>query len=222
MKKKETTSAADWLTFDLRSQSGAIWKGQSIPPGKRKVGKITIQKKNKMKRFILFAGLTCSALFSAQTTVISITNKASELIINDSVSLKKGDSLQINIPAGRDFVFVKKKSSGLNAKLIGRVADVVGVGAAAVGMGSNNVKVLAGASQTIRKANAVKYGAETVEQIQNLPISNDAKKIAGKKMRVLDWKFTDNGYVVTVVDNNTKFEIYLQEAVNAGEIILII
>ncbi|WP_027384914.1 hypothetical protein [Epilithonimonas caeni] len=173
-----------------------------------------------MKKSILTAVffLSATVTLSAQLAVSSIQNNQTELVVNDSISIKKGNHVQIYLPAGQDFVFVKQKKSGLGVKLLGQVADIAGTGAAAVGMGSGNLKVLQGATKVITTANAVNYGADAIEKINDLPISNDAKKIAGKKMQILDWNFTDDGWILNVLFDKKKYEIYLQEAVMAGEI----
>lgn len=172
-----------------------------------------------MKKIILSAILFLSApKFIAQTRVKSIQNNQTDLLINDSISIKKGEDIQIYLPAGKDFLFVKQKKSGLSSKLLGQVADIAGTGAAAVGMGSGNINVLKGATRVITTANAVKYGADALDKIQDLPISDNAKKIAGKKMLVQDWIFTDNGYVLTALLEKKKYEINLQEAIISGEV----
>lgn len=139
-------------------------------------------------------------------------------MVNDSIHLKRGSQIQIYLPAGKDFVFVKQKKSGLNAKFLGKMADIAGAGAAAVGVGSGNLKTLSNAYKVVRTANAVQYGANALDKIQDLPISNDAKKIAGTKMEILDWEFTDDGYIITAKSDKKKYEIYLQDAAIAGEV----
>lgn len=132
--------------------------------------------------------------------------------------MKKGDQIQVYLPAGRDFVFVKQKKSALNAKLLGKVADIAGTGASAVGLGLGNLKVLRGTTKILNTVNVVHYGADTLDKIQELPISNSAKKIAGKKMQVQGWQFTDDGYIITAILDKKIYEIYLQEASVSGEI----
>ena len=171
-----------------------------------------------MKKILISAVLLISSSVSAQLAVTSIENRQTELVINDSISIKKGNEIQIYLPAGKDFVFVKQKKSGINAKLLGNIADVVGTGASAVGMGSGSIKVLQGATKVLRTANAVQYGADALDKIQDLPISDNAKKIAGKKMEVLDWEFTDDGYIIVAKFEKKKYEIYLQEAIMSGEL----
>lgn len=173
-----------------------------------------------MKKTILFAVLflSATATLSAQLAVTSIQNNQTELLINDSISIKKGNNIQIYLPAGKDFVFVKQIKSRLGAKLLGQVADIAGTGAAAIGVGSGNIKVLQGATKVLNTANSVHNGADVIDKIQDLPISNDAKKIAGKKILVQDWTFTDNGYVITALLEKKKYEIFLQEAIMSGEV----
>lgn len=173
-----------------------------------------------MKKNILSVVLFLSATItiSAQLALSSIQNNQTELIINDSISIKKGGQIQVYLPVGKDFFFVKQKKTGLNAKLLGKVAEIAGTGASAVGIGSGNIKVLQGTTKVINTANVVRYSADTFEKIQELPISNSAKKIAGKKMEVQGWEFTDNGYVVKALLDKKKYEIFLQEAAMSGEI----
>lgn len=162
--------------------------------------------------------LSASSAFQAQLALTSIQNNQTELVVNDSIHLKRGSQIQIYLPAGKDFVFVKQKKSGLNAKFLGKMANIAGTGAAAVGVGSGNLKTLSNAYKVVRTANAVQYGANALDKIQDLPISNDAKKIAGTKMEILDWEFTDDGYILTAKSDKKKYKIYLQEAAIAGEV----
>ena len=173
-----------------------------------------------MKKLFLAASvfLSASVSVSAQLALTSIQNNQTELVVNDSIHLKRGSQIQMYLPAGKDFVFVKQKKSGLNAKFLGKMADIAGTGAAAVGVGSGNLKTLSNAYKVVRTANAVQYGANALDKIQDLPISNDAKKIAGTKMEILDWEFTDDGYIITAKSDKKKYEIYLQDAAIAGEV----
>lgn len=172
-----------------------------------------------MKKILLpLMMLSAIVMTNAQMAVTSIQNNQNELVVNDSISLKKDGEIQIFLPAGKDFVFVKQKKSVFSTKLLSGVADVVGSGAAAVGVGSGSVDVLRGATKVINAANSVKYGVDALDKIQELPISNDAKKIAGKKMQITEWTFTDDGYIISAILAKKKYEIYLQEAVMAGEV----
>jgi hypothetical protein len=180
---------------------------------------ITIKINSMKKSFLTALFISAFTLtVSAQTSIKSIVNNHSELIINDSLSLKKGGLIQIYLPVGKDFVFVKQKKSAFNAKLLGNVATIVGTGAAAVGAGTGNFNTLRGVTEVMNKANAVKYGASALEQVQSLPISNEAKKLAGTKLEIVDWEFTDNGYLLTAKSDKKKYEINLQEAIVAGEV----
>lgn len=168
--------------------------------------------------FTAFFVFAFNSLSMAQTGINSIINNQSELIINDSISLKKGGQIQVYLPAGKDFVFIKQKKSSFNTKLLGNVAGIVGTGAAAIGAGSGNLNTLRNVTEVMNKANAVKYGANAIEQVQSLPISNDAKKIAGTELEIIDWEFTDNGYIINAKSNKKKYEINLQEAMMTGEV----
>lgn len=172
-----------------------------------------------MKKVLLaVVFLSATIALSAQHNVTSIQNVNSELIVNDSIKFRKGELITVNLPAGKDFMFIQQKKSRFSAGLLSKVAGVVGTGASAVGMGSGSIKVLQGASKVMRGASTVQYGANAIEKIQDLPISNDAKKIAGKSMEIIDWEFTNDGWIIEAKADKKKYEIYLQEAIMAGEI----
>ena len=65
-----------------------------------------------MKKLFLAASifLSASVSVSAQLAVTSIQNNQTELVVNDSISLKKGGEIQVYLPAGKDFMFVKQKN----------------------------------------------------------------------------------------------------------------
>ncbi len=183
-----------------------------------------------MKKYVFFCiGLFFFSFCGAQeidstrvTTVKSIENGQNQLLVNSTVALKKGDKLQIWIPAGReDFIFVKRVKKGLGTGLLKGAVGAIGTGAAAVGMGTSNVNTAIGAIKVADKASSVAYGIETVEQIQNLPMSKKAKKIAGKNMVITDWDMDDNGWWVNGKIDKKPYRVLLQEAVPAGEVKLI-
>lgn len=171
-----------------------------------------------MKKTFITISFFLAFQASAQLKVSSIQNKETELLVNDSLVIKKGDLIQIYLPAGKDFRFVKPKKSVISTKLIGNLADIAGTGASAVGLGSGNINILQGAGKVMNTANAIQRGSDALSKIEDLPISSQAKKIAGKKMQVLGWEFTDDGYVVLVIDEKKKYEICVQEALMSGEI----
>jgi hypothetical protein len=134
-----------------------------------------------MKKIIIATLVFLSATLSAQV-VKSIENKQTELIINDTISLKKGGQIQVYIPAGKDFVFIKQKKI-LSTKLLGNVADIVGTGAGAVGLGSSNVNVLQSAVKVANTANAIERGAYTLEKFNRYQYLIKPRKSQEKKWR---------------------------------------
>ena len=170
------------------------------------------------KNILITTSLFFSVCAPAQLAVQSIQNNETELLVNDSIKLKKGDFLQIYLPAGKDFMFVKQKKSALSTKLIESLSDIAGTGASTIAIGSGNFKVIEGASKVINTANIIHRGSNTISKIEELPISNQARKIAGKRMQIIGWKFTDNGYIISTQFDKKKYEIYLQEAAISGEI----
>ena len=117
--------------------------------------------------------------------VYDVQDTGDKLIVNDSLIVRKGGDIQINLPYSRkDFQFVEKKKSGLG-KLAKQAANALSTGALSIALGSNNIGTMGGAIRVMNKADAVYYGADALEQVNKLPISNKAKKIAGQEMKVL-------------------------------------
>src|SRR5699024_4282263 len=144
---------------------------------------------------LLFSGLAFSQQYSTsdfeeeeELAVYSVKDNGNELIINDSLIVKKGGTLKINLPYSRkDFQFVKKKKSGFG-KIAKQAAGAVSTGALAVGLGSNSISTLGGAIKVMNKADAVYYGADALERVDKLPISNNAKKLTGQEMESHKWE----------------------------------
>ena len=61
-----------------------------------------------MKKSVLAAGLFLFAtlMVSAQLAITSIQNNQTELVVNDSIHLKKGSQVLIYLPVGKDFIHV--------------------------------------------------------------------------------------------------------------------
>lgn len=149
----------------------------------------------------------------------SIQDLGNELLINNQYRIKKDSELQINLPYSKDFIGIAPKPK-LGLKMLGSVADIVGTGATAVGLGTNNTQVIGSAIKVMNSAKAVEYGVDALLKIDELPISKNAKKIAGKKIKVLSWEMTDDGYVLLGELDKKKYLINLQYAVMAKEISL--
>lgn len=148
-----------------------------------------------------------------------IEEKGNSLVINNTNELKKGTRIQIYLPAtGKDFMFVNKKKSKFSMGMLSGAADIIGTGATAVALGSNNLGTVLGAVDVAHKASAVQYGVDALDKIDKLDISKEAKKIAGKQAEILDWKYTDEGYILTVLIEKKKYEVNLQEALLMQEI----
>lgn len=195
-----------------------------------------------MKHTLLLLGLLLTSLLNAQTTdeeasVESTTgltmqqiedlyitrtfvkDNGDALVVLDSIHIKKGDEVQVFLPTyGKDFYFVERKKGLINAKLVGAAADIVGTGAVAVGLGSGNFSTMSKAFNVMTKARAVSYGADAMNRINDLPISNQAKKIAGKRMEVLEWESDGIDHIITAKLGKRKYTIELENAYLIGEI----
>lgn len=155
-----------------------------------------------------------------ELNVEMVKDKGNKLVINDSISVEKNGTVKINLPfTDKNFQFIKKKKSGFG-KIAKKAAEAASSGAMAVGLGSSNIKTVRGAIQVAHKADAVSYGADALEQIDDLPISNKAKKIAGKEMEVLGWEKEENMHILTAKYKRKKYTINLEAAYVTQEILL--
>lgn len=151
-----------------------------------------------------------------------IKEQNNELKIAEEYTIKKGTSIKVNLPIqGQDFITIEpKKRVGL--KMLGQVADIVGTGAFAVGLGSSNISTKIGAIEAMNKANAVRYGVDALDKIQELDISKNAKKIAGKEFIVKSWEYDKDKeqYVINGEINKKKYTIDFPNALIFNEVIL--
>lgn len=155
-----------------------------------------------------------------ELTLEMVKDKGNKLVLDDSITIEKKGIIRINLPyTGKNFQFVNKKKSSFG-KIAKKAAGAVSSGAMAVGIGSSNIKTVNGAIQVANKADAVSYGADALEQIDDLPISNKAKKIAGKEMKVLKWKKEEGMHIITAKYKRKKYNINLEAAYVSKEIIL--
>lgn len=104
---------------------------------------------------------------------------------------------------------LSKKRNQDWGRLTKQAAHTVSAEALAIALGSNNIGTMDGAVRVMNKTDAVYYGADTSEQVNKLPISNKAKKIAGQEMKVLKWEKEKGMHVVTAQFKKKKYKIIL-------------
>jgi len=148
--------------------------------------------------------------------VTSIDDRGDVLVLNGHAEIHKGGDIKVFLPAfgSKEFVYVIEKKSGISFGTIARASGAVAQGAIAAGLGTYSV----GALDVGLKAASVGYAADAIDQIQNLPISKSAKKIAGKTMEVLGWGADDEGFVVHAKLGRKKYNISIREAILMGEV----
>ncbi|GIJ92806.1 hypothetical protein CAPN002_00240 [Capnocytophaga stomatis] len=143
------------------------------------------------------------------------------IIVNDSIELKVGSDLLVFLPYGlkKDFLTIEPKAGFLSLKNIGKVADLIGTGAMAVAVGTNNIGTAMDAISVLSKTDAISYAIDALEKINELPISKNAKKIAGKKFKITDFKINENEVVLVegTIDNK-KYIADLYNALMLGEL----
>ncbi|MGQ1929019.1 hypothetical protein [Ornithobacterium rhinotracheale] len=215
----KTKIATEDSQFDTSTNAILALKKQGISD---ELISLMIQKNSALKAY---EDRTNTDIPAEETHIVTtIQPQGDNLVIgfvnNTKKTIKKGANIKVYLPAqGKDFMFIEQKKGLLNAKL-GSVAEAVGTGALAVGVGTNNAGTALGALKVLQKAEAVRWGADALDKIDKLPISKKAKKIAGKEMKVLDWEATDDGYQLLTEFNGKKYTIQLHEAIFYNEISL--
>jgi len=166
---------------------------------------------------MIFRGEDSKKGFSEDIMVItSIDDRGDVLVLNNHVEIRKGGDIRVFLPAfgSKDFLYVTEKKSGIGFGTIAKAAGAATQGAFAVGLAGGGL----GALDVGLKAASVGYAADAIDQIQNLPISKSAKKIAGKTMEVLGWGADDEGFAVRAKLGKKKYNISVREAVLVGEV----
>lgn len=188
-----------------------------------------MQKKYYMKKILLSTTMFLSVFFSYSQSfevdgkIIPYSLKITDdkVKITDDITLKKGDKILVFIPYNnqKDFLSIEKKEGLLSVKNLSKVADVVSTGAFAVGLGTNNFETMASSLDVIRKTQSVSYGLDALNKINELPISKNAKKIAGKYFEIekIENDGADNIFLEGTIEKK-KYTINLIQALYSGEI----
>lgn len=178
------------------------------------------QTENELKNIQEQTGLSYEDIHKIYLKKEFVQNVGEELLVLDSIRIKKGDYIQIHLPTyGKDFYFVEQKKGFISAtNILGATADAVSIGAIAVGLGSNNLGTMSKSLEVFQKAKSVSYGADALDRVDKLPISKKSKRIAGKKMEVVGWEKENGAHIITAKLDNKRYEIELENAYLLGEI----
>lgn len=176
----------------------------------------------KMKQILLSTIIAFSSanLFAqkhkhlSQSTPIEITESKGRLVFG-KIKLKKGSDIQIMTPiTNGDFMFIKHETEQSTPKVLFNIGNKTEI----IGMSPNNVKILDGQLNINKGAIITKNNTDDLENINQLPISEKAKAIAGKKMSIIGWKKEKDEYIITAKLKNEKYNIYFREALMTREI----
>lgn len=212
----KTKIATEDSNFDVSTEGILFMKNNGFSD---EVVELMMQKNQALKAYGDRLGNQENNDMEAVMAKYSVENKGESFVVGGKKEFRKGDDLQIYLPAsGKEFMFIEQQKTGLSAKLVGKIAGAVGTGAAAVGLGSNNAGTVLKAIKVMNKASSVQYGAEAINDIQNLGISKTAKTIAGKVMKVEDWGFDDDGWFVNASLDKKKYKIRIVEALVTNEV----
>lgn len=212
----KTKIATEDSNFDVSTEGILFMKNNGFSD---EVVELMMQKNQALKAYGDRLGKQENNDAEAVMAQYMIENKGESFVVGGKKAFRKGDDLQIYLPAsGKEFMFVEQQKIGLSAKLVGKVAGAEGTGA--VGLGTNNAGTVLKAIKVMNKASAVQYGANAINDIQNLGISKTAKTIAGKVMKVEDWGFDDDddGWFVNASLDKKKYKIRIVEALMTNEV----
>lgn len=212
----KTKIATEDSNFDVSTEGILFMKNNGFSD---EVVELMMQKNQALKAYGDRLGKQENNEAEAVIAKYMIENKGESFVVGGKKEFRKGDDLQIYLPAsGKEFMFVEQQKTGLTAKFVGKVAEMVGAGATGVILGSGNVGTMRKAWEVARKAETVRYGANAINDIQNLGISKTAKTIAGKVMKVEDWGFDDDGWFVNASLDKKKYKIRIVEALMTNEV----
>lgn len=172
-----------------------------------------------MKKTILLLVFSCFTLVCKAQ--LNIVNKGNMIEINDSIKIRKGDKIKINIPYSYDFTSIEQQKA-LNLKKIVDVAQIAGVGTSILGSVTADLNTAILANDILTKANQVDNIIWTTDRIESLNASKKAKSLIGKEFIVKDWNQDNQQEGIYLEGNidNKKYKIRLLSAVALKEIIL--
>jgi hypothetical protein len=166
---------------------------------------------------------TLASLLSAQMLVNSETLK-----VNDSTILMVGNDILINKPIGFDFVNIEEvKKSGFNIGKLANIGSAVGSTIGIAGANASNVGAMTTGIKVMQTASVASSIGWTQEAINALNVSDKAKSIVGKKMRILRFKKEGNEkrgehfYAITAGEGKQDYRIEVEPAIENGEILMI-
>lgn len=151
-----------------------------------------------------------------------VKEKDGNLIILDSIELKKGDKIMINKPFMKDFSYIKRDAQGM--KMLNKVADyagVAGVATGVVGWYAKDLGTLRTSSEILNHSHQARNVVWTSSEINRLNASKKAKKIIGEDFIVEEWNIDSDalGAYLKGTINNKRYKIQVVLATMAGEIL---
>ncbi|SEA41558.1 hypothetical protein SAMN05192529_11773 [Arachidicoccus rhizosphaerae] len=171
--------------------------------------------------------LLTAVMFGLVSTAFSQTLENKDTFTMDTLTIHVGDDLTIGKPSTFDFVNVVESKHGLG---IGNIANAAGALGSTVGLLGAETGHLGTAMTGIKVMNAANTAASvgwTADAIAALNVSNQAKKIIGKKFRVLRFKKEGNQrrgehiYAILAGEGKTNYKAELAPAIKSHEIIAI-
>lgn len=191
------------------------------------------------KLLICLAVVLFSAIVNAQNendSVIEITDEASYyrarrqfnivdkgkyLLIGDSIKLKKGSKIKLNLPYSKDYVSIVRESGVMKA--INAASTATSLAGGVVGFipmgGISGLKTTVAVSQVVGVGATANYAANLSSDAEK-DLTNRAKKIYNQDFVIKKWSGDDfeNDYELIGKIDGKRYRIYLFDAIILQEV----
>lgn len=178
-----------------------------------------------MKKSLLLLSLTTSLVLSVNAQ--ELTDKET-LRVNDSITLHIGNDILINKPSGYDFSNIEEvKKGGFSIGKFANVGAAVGSTIGLAGANAGNIGAMSTGIKVMSTASVASSVGWTQDAINALNVSDQAKSIVGKKMRILKFKKEGNEkrgehfFAIVAGSGKTDYKVEIEPAINSGEILVI-
>jgi len=177
-----------------------------------------------MKAKTLLLTTLALGLFTASQSQ-SLTDK--DTFVMDSVTIHVGDDLTIGTPSQYDFVNIQESKRGMGLGKIANVAGNAGLATALLGVETKSVGTLMTGAKVLEGAGTLASVGMTADAIAKLNVSNEARKIIGKKFRVMRLKQEgskkrgEHYYAIVAGEGHTNYKIELPPAIQSNEILAV-
>jgi len=172
---------------------------------------------------LLLTGIAMGLLTAAQSQ--HLTDK--DTFIMDTITIHVGDDLIIGTPSQYDFVNIQESKRGMGLGKIANVAGSAGMATTLLGLETNHLGAAMTGAKVLGGAATLASVGMTADAIAQLNVSNEARRIIGKKFRVIRLKEEGNKkrgehyYAIVAGEGHTNYKIELPPAIKSNEILAV-